>query len=87
MRAAVEELKWKMQASAVSFLLLFLVAMLWSQQAEGHWNCTADLRGRDGRDGKEGSPGRDGRDGRDGEKGESGLRRARGESESEIEGL
>lgn len=72
MRAAVEELKWKMQASAVSFLLLFLVAMLWSQQAEGHWNCTADLRGRDGRDGKEGSPGRDGRDGRDGEKGESG---------------
>ena len=72
MPAAVEELKWKMQASAVSFLLLFLVAMLWSQQAEGHWNCTADLRGRDGRDGKDGLPGRDGRDGRDGEKGESG---------------
>ena len=51
MPAAVEELKWKMQASAVSFLLLFLMAMLCSQQAEGHWNYTADLRGRDGRDG------------------------------------
>ena len=54
------------------------MAMLWSQQAEGHWNCTADLRGRDGRDGKESSPGRDGRDGRDGEKGESGPKGEQG---------
>ena len=67
-----------LQVSVVSFLLLFLMAMLWSQQAEGHWNCTADLRGRDGRDGKEGSPGQDGRDGRDGEKGESGPKGEQG---------
>ena len=62
-----------MQVTAVS-VLMFLVAMLWSQQVEGHWNCTADLRGRDGRDGKDGSPGRDGRDGRDREKGEVGSK-------------
>ena len=66
-----QQLKKKMQVTVVSVLLVFLVAMLWSQQVEGHWNFTTDLRGRDGRDGKDGSPGRDGRDGRDGEKGKS----------------
>ena len=77
MLAAVEKQKRKMQVTTVS-VLMFLVAMLWSQHAEGHWNFTTDLRGRDGRDGKDGSPGRDGRDGRDGEKGEVGPKGAPG---------
>ena len=64
------------------------MAMLWSQQAEEHWNCTADLRGRDGRDGKMALPVEMGGMEEMGRRGKVGLKESKGrEVEREIEGL